>query len=166
VLLGLVSYYGYLSYEVNKLEKKVRIKEKEKKIYLKKLKFFKTALKKKEEEIEKLLHEDKNLQKNLKNILVRLNFLEKKEKYSFYNQLAKIVSLLKKNNLKIISFEKENHHYVIYIKSKYDISKNIAQFMKDLYKNNFINIKSNYAQLNVEKGKSYYVSKVEFDEYK
>ena len=162
----LIGNYIYLIQKVKSLKKEIEIREKQKKIYLKKEKLLRYALKKKKEEIKKLILTKKSLENELNNILIKLDFLSLKQQYSFYNQFAIIVSLLKDNNLKIVSFEKNKRHYEIVLKSKYDISKNIARFMIDLRKKNFKNVETNGINLVVENGRKFYVSKVSFDEIK
>jgi len=76
----------------------------------------------------------------------------------FYNVLVKITLDLKKYNLKVTKFVKNYRKYTLILKSNYDNTSDVANFMKNLLNDGFKDVNSK----TIKNTKGEYISYVEF----
>ena len=159
LFIGIDAYFKYktIAKQENKilsLNKKINRAEKEEKI-------LKMAIKKYKKLVSEIKSENNAIQKQISDISEKILFLEKiQRKKLLSNQFADLVKELKKYNLKLLSYKKNQNHIDLLIMSKFGNSSNIASFMKDMYNLGYKNVTS----AEIENNKGIYISKVSYDE--
>ena len=157
LLVGMGGFIGYEYYNLLKYKKEIDllnakyeyIKTKNKK-YLSKMKKLNNKV-----DVKKIV----SLQKEISNIQKKIDILYQKDKTPlFYNALVKITLDLKKYNLKVIKFVKNYRKYTLILKSNYDNTSDVANFMKSLLNDGFKNVNSK----TIKNTKGEYISYVEF----
>jgi hypothetical protein len=126
-----------------------------------KQKLLKNAILKYQKEISEIKKENIAIQKQISDISEKVLLLENiQKKECVSNQFADLVNELKKYDLKLLSFEKNDNHINLIIISKFDNSSNIARFMKDLYNLGYKNV----VLTEIKNKYGIYISKVSYDE--
>ena len=159
--LGIIADAVYKYQTINFLEeKKLELNfkiEKQKR----KQKLLKSAVAKYKKRITELNKQNSAIQKQIDDISDKIFFLRNIQKKPLLtNELIDIIKLLKKYNLKIISFSKNKSRIEVIVVSRFDNASNIAKLMKNLYKLHYKNVNSNL----IENKDEYYISKVSYDE--
>ena len=128
---------------------------------IRKQKLLKNAILKYQKEISEIKKENIAIQKQISDISEKVLLLENiQKKECVSNQFADLVNELKKYDLKLLSFEKNDNHINLIIISKFDNSSNIARFMKDLYNLGYKNV----VLTEIKNKYGIYISKVSYDE--
>jgi hypothetical protein len=161
LLLLIVGDWIYRLYIINSQEKQIEKLRYEFSKKKKEYNLLKKEVKHYEEEIKKERKVIADLDKNLNDLISKVNFLYKiKVKGSLYNKLADIINFLTKHNLSYIKFEKHGKKYVIIIKSNFNNSKLIADFINYLISLHYKNVESKQI-LNNE---NFYITKVTYED--
>lgn len=147
-----LNYISKLKSELQSLNNNYKFLKRLNKLNIENIKSLNLKLKKSKEK-RLLLNKEFYSLKQKVDILVKKGNLQ-----PFYNVFVKVVSCLKKYNLKINKFEKNGNSYLIVIKSNANNTFYIAKFMQDLLKENFKDVSSN----TIKNTKGIYISYVKF----
>ena len=151
----------YKEYKISNIEKQKLLIELQASNYKNKLEKIKQDIKMYDEKIKEAKKELSELSKQIDEIYEKIEKLYKIYNTPiFTNEYAKIVSLLRKYNLKIYEFKKINNKFSVVILSSQAVYDNIPMFLSDLKKEGFNNVRVNL----IENNSTAYRTKVMFDE--
>jgi len=121
----------------------------------------KMKLKKYQQDVLYLKEQNSALQKEIADISDKVLYLQTIQKQPLStNELAYLVSVLKKHKLKLAGFEKKGSHVELLVISRFNNSSEVARMLKDLYRHGYKNVASSY----INNNKGIYLSKVSYDE--
>jgi len=159
MIIGADAFYKYKiisqqESEIAKLNKKISRLKKEHKLV-------QAAVKKYSKKVADLKAQNKALQQQIADLADKINRLYEIQRSPLVaNDMAFVVSVMKKYGLKLSSYSKSGSHTDLLIVSEFDNSSTIAEFLKDLYKHGYKNVSSS----NIDNNLGIYISKVSYDE--